>query len=438
MILHPNKNAMKKFFLLVVVLIASVGIGLSQDKVIEKSGKQPKWVNNLVKDYIITVGTGATTDEAQKNALLSVKEKIVSSIAENVKATTEYKKEETDVNNISSFLEKFAKQTTTESGKVPFLQGISISKVEEFYWEKLQRKDKSTYFYYHIKYPFPAVELDKLVYDYKERDAELTKQLQDLLSQVETVESVEQIEKNIGELKVLTDYFMDGRKNQANLGITQYLSLLSSIELVEVESNLGELKYTLRLGTRTISTVKKPITKSECARITSTTNEQTNWVVKYYFANCYEDPENNILVKYRFGNSDVQKKFFFDISANKASIFVSDPFHFTTTTKGDGTVDASILDMTVVSRYDAPFTIEKVIIEFKGFAPIVIDGVNQSFSGKGNHNLKLNINQAIKIDGTSSNGKTISLLSGYIHFKSNVTGEVKTCRIYNHSYTTDW
>lgn len=430
---------MKKFLLLAVALISVVSLSLAQDKVIQKSGKQPKWVNNLEKDYIITVGRGATSQEAQQNALTMVKERIVSSVAENVKAKTELKKEEANYNNnISVFLEKFASSTTTESGKVPFLQGISLSKVEEFYWEKLQGKDKKEYFYYHLKYPFPEFELQKLVSDYKMRDNELTRQLEDLIAQADNVESTEQAEKNIGELRVLTDYFMDGRKNQAELGITRYNSILSSIELVEVESSLGELKYSLRLGTRTITTTKKPLTKSECARITSTINNQDHWVVKFDYANCYEDPENNILVKYRFGNADVQKKFYFDISANKASIFVNVPFHFTTMTKGESTVDASMLDMTIVSKYEAAFTIEKVIIEFKGLTPVIIDGINQSYSGKGNHNLKLNINQAIKIAETSTAGKTISILSGYIHFKSNVTGQVQTYRIYNHSYTTDW
>jgi len=430
---------MKKYLLLVVVLIVTAGIGLSQDKVIQKSGKQPKWVNNLEKDYIITVGRGATSQEAQQNALTMVKERIVSSVAENVKAKTELKKEEANYNNnISVFLEKFASSTTTESGKVPFLQGISLSKVEEFYWEKLQGKDKKEYFYYHLKYPFPEFEMQKLVSDYKMRDNELTRQLEDLVAQAESVETVEQMEKNIGELRVLTDYFMDGRKNQAELGITRYNSLLGSIELVEVESSLGELKYSLRLGTKTITTVKKPITKSECARITSTINNQDHWLVKYDFSNCYEDPENNILVKYRFGSTDVQKKFYFDIAVNKASIFVNVPFHFTTTTKGETTVDGSILDLTVVSKYDAAFTIEKIIIEFKGLTPVILDGINQSFSGKGNHNLKLNINQSIKIAETTTAGKNLSLLSGYIHFKSNATGEVKTYRIFNHSYTTDW
>lgn len=429
---------MKKSLLLVFALIISAGYTLAQDKVLEKSGKQPKWLNGIEKDYVIVVGSGSTIQDAQNTALALIKERIVSSVAENVVSKSELKKEESTVNNKTNMMESYKTQINAQSGKIPFLQGISLSKVEEFYWEKLQRKDKSIYFYYHIKYPFPEFELQKLVSDFKMRDRELTKQLEDLLAQVDTVASVEQIEKNIGELKVLTDYFMDGRKDQANLGITQYRSLLSSIELVEVESGLGELKYSLRLGTRTISTVKKPITKSECARVTSTINNQSYWLIKYDYANCYEDPENNILVKYRFGNSDVQKKFYFDITANKASIFVKDPFHFTAVSKGEGTVEGAILDMTVVSKYDAPFTVEKVVIEWQGLPPTTIDGINQSFTGKGNHNLKLNISQSIKVDGTTSAGKSVAQISGYIHYRSNATGELKTYRIYSHSYTTDW
>ncbi|MEI6138059.1 MAG: hypothetical protein WCP85_02270 [Mariniphaga sp.] len=428
-----------KNYSIVVLLLLTCSLGVAQDKVKETSGKQPKWVNGLVKDYIIISGKGITSQEAQQKALAMVKENIVSAVAENVKSSSTISKEETNFNNkVFNFLEKFASQVATQSAKVPFLQGISLSQVDEYYWEKLETSDRKTYFNYYIKYPFPDGELSRLVFEYKLRDEDLTKQLNDLLAQLDQIESVEKIEKNIGELQLLADYFMDGRKDQASLGITRCNSMLNSIEIVEQEGNPGELKYALRLGTKTISTVKKPVTKSECARIMSTINNQDFWVVKYDFSNCYEDPENNILVKYRFGNNDVSKKFYFDIATNKASIFVNEAFHFTTVTKGSATIDAAQVDIVVISKYNAPFTIEKVVIEFKGQTPVIIDGINQSFSGKGNHNLKLTFNQPIKIEATSSNGKTLPVLSGFIHYKSNSTGEVKTYKVYNHSYTTDW
>ncbi len=430
---------MKKVILLALSIAGVVCLTFAQDKLLEKSGKQPKWVNGLEKDFIIVVGTGPTAQDAQQNALANVKAQIVSSVAENVKATSQVRKEEANYNNnVNLFLEKFATTTTTQSGKVPFLQGISISKVSEFYWEKRQRADKSVYFMYHIKYPFPESELKMLVLDYKMRDRELTRQMEDLLEQVDKVESVEQIEKNIAELTSLKDYFMDGRVDQCNLGITRYKSLLSSIELVELESNLGELKYYLRLNGRAISTAKKPTIKSECARITSVINNADNVVVKYDSENCYEDPENNILVKYMFGGVPVQKPFYFDVAANKASIFLSDPIHITAISKDEATITGILIDMTIRSKYDSPFTVEKVVLEWKGLPPVVIENIGQSFKGKGNHPLKVNSEIALKAKETSSSGKALSLISGYIHYRADATGEVKTYRIYNHSYTTDW
>lgn len=428
---------MKRVLLLLVFLPV---LSFAQIKVVEKSSKrQPSWVNGIEKDYVIVVGTGETIQDAQQNALTVVKERIVSSVAENVKTRSEMKVEESSVNNVSQFLEKFASQTTTESGKVPFLQGISLSKVEEFYWEKTENKDtRAIRFNYHLKYPFPEFELKKLVSDFKMRDRELTEQLESLLGMVDKVSSTDEIEKNIGELKILSDYFMDGRKDKCSLGITRYRSLLNSIELVELESGLGELKYGLRLSNRFITTSDKPKVRSECARITSTLNNPDHTLIKYDYDNCYEDPENNILVTYRFGNTTVEKPFYFDITADKAAIFVSEPFHFNSVAVTDGTVNSAFVDVTIVSKYAAPFTIDKVVVEFKGQAPVIIDGIGQSFSGKGNHSLKLNINQPLQVESTTSAGKNISMISGYIHFTSNITGEKKTYRIYNHNYTTNW
>lgn len=412
---------------------------VAQVKVVEKSGKQPGWVNGLEKDYIIVVGSAANIQDAQQNALNMVKERIVSSVAENVQTTSEMKVEENTFNNISSYLEKFATTTSTTSGPVPFLQGISLSKVEEFYWEKVENKaDRSVRFNYHLKYPFPSTELWNLVHEFKKRDNEMTQQLDELLDGVDNVTSVEDIDKSIGDLRVLADYFMDGRKDKANLGITRYRNLYNSIELVEMESGLGELKFALRLGDKYVETARKPIVKSECARITSTINNQDHVIIKYDYFNCYEDPENHILVSYRFGNNNLQKKFYFDITADKAAIFINEPIRFSSVNISDGSVENSTIAITLVAKYEAPFTISKVELELPGEAPIVIDNLSESYSGKGNHSLNLIIDQPLSVEKTSTSGKRITMLSGYIHFKSDKTGEVKTYRIYNHTYTTNW
>lgn len=429
---------MKRILLIPFLFVFS--IGFAQVKVVERSSKKvPKWLNGLEKDYIIVVGSSANIQDAQQNALNLVKEQIVSSVAENVKTSSEMRMEESTINNISTYLENFATTTTTTSGPVPFLQGISLSKVEEYYWEKLEnRSDRSVTYNYHIKYPFPYIELWKLVDEFKKRDREMTEQLDALLDAVDRVASTEEIDRSLDELKVLSDYFMDARKDKVTMAMTQYRALYNMIELVELTGELGALKYVLRIGDRTLTSTKRPQVKSECARILGSKTENGYMVVNYDYENCYDDPENHILISYRFGNNTIRKPFYFDITGDKASISVNEPFHFKALSSNHQTVEQSVIDMVLVSKYDSPFAVDKVVIELPSQSPMVIENIGQTFQGRGNHSLKLTHSGSIDKSKTSSQNKRVSMLSGVIHYRSTKTNEVKTYRISNHTYTTDW
>jgi len=198
------------------------------------------------------------------------------------------------------------------------------------------------------------------------------------------------------------------------------------------------LKFTLRLNDRIISTVKKPTVISECARIKGTQNNVTDWEISYDFENCYEDPENNIAVAFRFGNTTVSKKFYFNIASIKASIFVSEAIQFVKLSDDADNILSSGCTITAVSKYDSPVIIQKVTLEIKGIAPIIIEDVNQNFSGKGNHPIKLTINTTMPKQVTTSAGKANPVLSGSIQFKNQSTGESSTYRIYNQKYSTSW
>jgi len=82
---------MKKLILFTIGLSLCLS-GISQKvKVLEKSArKPPEWVNGIVKDYIIVSASGETAESAQSNALLRIKERIISSIAENIQTSSEY------------------------------------------------------------------------------------------------------------------------------------------------------------------------------------------------------------------------------------------------------------------------------------------------------------------------------------------------------------
>ncbi|OFY91761.1 MAG: hypothetical protein A2266_07775 [Bacteroidetes bacterium RIFOXYA12_FULL_40_10] len=422
------------FLLLLIPVLAG-----SQEKVIEKSGPKPKWVNGLEKDYVIVVGTGATLDLARQQALMMIKESIVEAIAVNVKTNTNIRTEEvSNRKNVFMFLETFSSNTTSESQKVPFLQGISLAQAEGFYWEKLQSRELGTQYAYHIRYPFPVVDMNRLAFEFKLRDEELTAKLERLSAETFYPSSVEEIESIIGELRILADYFMDGRRDVANLAIRRYNSMLSSIELSDAGSTLGTVRYVLKLGSRMITTVKKPIIRSECAKFTGTDQYQGVWSIKYDHSDCYGDLKNNIVVRYRFGSNNVEKIFYFDINQTKVDIFVSQAIGFRKEKLAEDSVARAKVDIAISSKTDAPFTVTKVILEFKGLPQIIVENINQSFSGKGIHNLSLVVETPVNIVQSSSLGKTVVQMNGFIQYINNTSGESGTYRIYNQTYNTDW
>ena len=88
---------MKKLLCAILLLFTGL-VAFTQPKVTDKSGRKPDWVNGVEKDFVIVSGSGATINDAQNSALMIIKERIVSSVADNVKATSTMKTEETNTN----------------------------------------------------------------------------------------------------------------------------------------------------------------------------------------------------------------------------------------------------------------------------------------------------------------------------------------------------
>ena len=438
-------NHMKKLLLL-LLLLPTLSFGqqtvMGANGLIQRSGSKPKWVNGLEKDYLIVSGTGSTLELAQDNALMRIKESIVEAVAVNVKTETNLRTAEvSNKNNVLLFLESFTSNTTSESAKVPFLQGISLSQAEGYYWEKykdIKTRSGATYYVYHIRYPFPVVDINRLAFEFKLRDEELTAKLNRLTSESFYPSSVEEIESIIGELRILADYFPDGRKDLANLAIRRYNGMLAAIEITDAGSTLGNVRYVLKLGQRMITTVKKPVIRSESAKILGNNQDRGVWTVNYDYSECYPDMKNNVVVRYRFGTTNVEKIFYFDISQTKVEIFVSQAIGFRKEQVSGDVVDRFNVDLAISSKTEAPFTVTKVILEFKGLPQITVDNINRSFSGKGIHNLNLLIEKPLNALQSSSLGKTVVQMNGFIQYINNTSGETGSYRIYNQSYNTDW
>jgi hypothetical protein len=425
----------------IIALIAvSALFASAQEKVIDKSQRsRPSWVDGVQPEYIIALGSGPTIDQARENAIIRVKELIVSSIADNVKTRSELSTETVNNNNIHSFLQSYKSQTLTQSADIPYLQGISLARVEEYYWEKLEnRQTKELKVHYHVKYPFPRREMILLMDDFITADRALTRKLDDLIEGLSDHTSVESLVQSIHELEHMSKSFVDQRKNRAELGLIQGNNLLKSIQIVVKENTPGRLVYNLQIGGRPVTSAQKPNVKSNCAVIQSVLPEQENMVVNYHYDNCYDDPENAISIAYRFDNARIENAFHFNIKQYSVDIFLKDDIIFRAMDwQGDYITEFDCF-IAVNSKYDSPFYIDRIVLNFKGLPPLMFNNLGIEFEGKGTHNITLKSYTALEANAYSSAKPGLNLLSGTIHFGSVYADEMQVYKIFNHKFVTDW
>ena len=435
MIKRLIKNAA---FLLLAAMFLPI-VANAQYKVMESSKKRkPEWVNGTIEDFIIVTGRGKTIDAAKKQVLPLVREEIMNSVAIYVKSKSEVTIENENNNNIISTIERFKNTSTLETADIPSLKGLSLNKVSDFYWEKLKDKQsKEISVAYHVKYPFSKLQLQKLLDEFNKKEQEMTNKLNGIVDHIDDIKSIEEISTKIKQLKTLEDYFIDNRKEKAQLGITQLQDMLKAVEIVPIENDLGTLKYGLKIGGKFYETSQKPrYDNSECVTIISRTSEKHVQVIKYGYEDCMEDEKNFIEVKYKYGNHKPEKKFYFDVTSNKVKIFLRGDINMKAADKDDDNVNSYNCDMTLVAKYDAAFVIDKVILNWPGLSPVTIDGIGKEFSGKGVHSFVFSVSEAINLRKSSSKNK--SEIEGTIFYKAKGTGETMRYKFYSQTIMTDW
>lgn len=426
-----------------LILVALFSVLLThtfaQEKVIEKSKKKkPDWVNATIKDYIIATGRGKTIDEAKAQVLPEIRTEIMNSVAIYVRSSSEITIENENKNNVINTIERFKNKSTLQTADIPALKGLSLNKAEDYYWEKIMdKKTKEITVAYHVKYPFSEAEMQKIIREFEKQDQEMANKLNSIVNNIDNIKSIDEIYTNIKELQNLADYFMDMRKEKAEMGIIRLKDMLKSIELVPIENTPGKLIYAFKIGEKYYASSKKPKYKnSECVTITSRTTKGYEQIIKYEYEDCMEDETNQITVKYKFGNTRVEKSFYFDITSNKVQAFVRGDIILKALDKDENNVNSFKLDMTLGSKYDAPFIVDKVILKWPKLPPVTINNVNMEFSGKGTHNLIITVNEPIDLKKTSSKNK--SSMDGTIFFKSKATGVSQRYNFYGQNVETDW
>ena len=92
---------------------------------------------------------------------------------------------------------KFKNKSSVQTADIPSLKGISLNKVSDFYWEKIQnKKTKEITVAYHVKYPYSEAELQKLIREFNKKDQEMTSKLNGIVNNIDDIKSIELISTN--------------------------------------------------------------------------------------------------------------------------------------------------------------------------------------------------------------------------------------------------
>jgi hypothetical protein len=391
----------------------------AQIKKLDDKGRKPDWAKDgLAKNFIIGMASGQTQNAAKEKAMLDVKQQITEAVAVQIKSVSENLISELVHNEQSILTTTFTEITQSRTAKRDYLSGISASKISHFYWEHLINKQTDRKYYaYWVKYPFSEMELNRLVRQFKEKDRQLTKMLNQLLMTAENYTSVEELETCIAQLEKLAPIFLDERKSQAEAGIEKCKGLLKSVYISEEESQPGKVKYSLKIGSKGITTSKRPRILSNCAEIQNRDFGKRINKISYNDANCYDEPGNYIEVRYRIAHNHVIKKFPLDASAGKFAIALNGNINLVP--------EQGLVRLKVQSEYDTPVTITRLEMNNKVLGLDLRKKVNENIPGKGNHTITISVNPfETRKDYTSAE------VNGYIYYQSSENSIRKSLRIY--------
>jgi hypothetical protein len=429
---------MKKilFFFCTVIFPLSL---LAQYSVTDKSGKKPDWTMSMEKGFIVGIGNGTAVEDAKENAMINVKAQITTAVADHISSTSVSKTTEITANKLNELYQSFSNVITTQSGKRDYLQGVSASNVVAFYWEKLTDKQtKAVKYQYFVKYPFNQFDLDDLVEDFRKKDALLTEEMEKVLGLLDTYTTVEELIQCQNQLSKLEAIFIDERKSKCQVGIERTNALLASTYLADAGSELGKVRYSIKIGDKIVRCARIPVINSQCAKIQDRRLGIEVCEISYLFDECYDEPGNNVKVSYTIGDTRPEKMFYFDVAETKAELMISGNIRIMGGEVVGDKVTNAICVIPIKSKFDSPCAVTNLKLEWKESGIVLDLPVNETFSGKGQHDLKVTIPNELPVSKISNAVKPVKQLNGSILYNSVKTGKASAIRIYRFDYTTGW
>ena len=303
---------MKKLFVILCAVLCVLPAIAGNEKVVDKSGRQPKWVYSSGKDFIVVSAEGVDVQTAKDKAMTQVRKQILSSIAESVQSSSAINTHEMGVNGKYNVLEEYNNLVETKGALIPFLSEVSEAKVEEYYWEKIKRGKDYTY-RYHIKYPFTQFDLMRLSDEFLTHEREINQKLDGFSKDNFTsYNSVDEMLQRVQEVRMLRASLMEQDPRRATCQNIEkvYNGYLKTIVIRLISISKQQLVYAPYFGEKQLTSTIQPKLDSNCLNDMQFVPQNGKCIVKYDFeTSCYDGEQNEITVTLNIGGNKVKNTF---------------------------------------------------------------------------------------------------------------------------------
>lgn len=383
---------MKRFIGLILVTVLTLGVA-AQTKVMEKSAKKaPEWLNTAVDNYLIVTVTANSLADAQTRALSEITERIIQAVANHVTVTTQNEISEVNINGNIDSKDAFNRVSKMKSANLPFLKGISLTKVEDIYWLKIQNKTtKKEYYEYSVKYPFSQAEQNKLISEFETLDAEKVAEFETLKQKINEIESVEEIGSCITQLNALTEYFFDEVRLSQVKGLQkQYKQLYDAITITGTFLEPGQYQCQMLLEGNPVRISTKPKVTSNCAGHLNIQPLDGMFIISYDAIDCLPEEENFLDILFRINGKKLEHKVYLAEAGGAGTSAFSVVPEGKLILTADSVVASNRklfnlnIRLTLNNRGGTAFGLKSIELHVPEIsAPIIFDDINSVYNTKG-------------------------------------------------------
>lgn len=433
---------MKRIMWVACALLLAISAG-AQTKVVEKSAKKvPAWLNTAVEDYLIVSVTANSLAEGQSKALMEITERIIQSVASNVSVSKRNELSEININGEIESKDAFSQVSKIKSANLPFLKGISLSNVEEIYWEKVQDKaTKKEHYNYSVKYPFSRLQQKKLVAEFEAMDAEKVAQYKALEQRVQEIESVDEIKQAITELNTLSEYFFDEvRLSQVKGLIARYKQLYDALSVTGTFIENGKYQCQVLLDGSPVRVSVNPKVTSNCAGQLSARPSEGMFIISYNAEDCLPEEDNFLNISFVINGKRLQHKAFLNEAGGNGSMSFSVIPEGKLILTADSVVDRKLYNinirLTLNNRGGTPFGLKSLELHVPDIStPIIFDDIDGVYKTKGIVQIKALAEGEFTAKEVKSSA--FSFVKGSITFVNPLTGAVERSQL-SLPYVTNW